>query len=249
MTVAPGNEPLQDRDDDDDDDGDQQPSTFTFLTQGNWTANDLQLLSASVARIYDSRLATFLWTRRFFADVEKRRELLKKAFRSVEKRMPHPFFREWYEVWAELVDKGEYPVLPFSAPFPLVVQSGFPAPAQIYQSLDLYADEKDRCLIQSARMSSPGGFSFTGLGEIVKEFREFIKDIWYRNSQERRKGEIDIEKSKLDLVEKYLALAGSVSSSHELNIAVVNGVEGLIELERNGKLRPVDENIDYDGDL
>lgn len=98
-------------------------------------------------------------------------------------------------------------------------------------------------------MSSPGGFSFTGLGEIVKEFREFVKDIWYRNSQEKRKGELEIEKSELDLVEKYLGLRERQASSHELTITVESGVQGLIELERNGKLRPVSEHIDHTGDL
>ncbi|MGH2506739.1 MAG: hypothetical protein ACRDHZ_04900 [Ktedonobacteraceae bacterium] len=245
------NEPLQDRDDDDDDDddGDKQESTFTFLTQGSWTVQDLELLAVSVSQIYDARLATFLWTKRFLDDVETRRLRLEKAFRSMEKRMPGPFFHEWYEVWLELMKKGEYPALPFNAPFPLSMQSGFPTAIQVYESLDLYSEGKDRCIILRARMSSPGGFSFTGLGEIVKELREFIKDVWYRNSQEKRKGEIEIEKSKLDLVEKYLTLKESQSSSHELTVTVVAGIAGLIELERNGKLRQVDENIDHSGDL
>lgn len=243
-----GNEPLQDDDDDDDNDQDQ-PSTITFLTDGTWTTHDLQLLAASVSRIYDARLATLLWTKRLIDDVENRRRLLKKAFRDVEKRMPGPFFHEWYEVWTELLEKGELPVLPFGAPFPFVIQSGFPTPVQIYQALDLYADTSERCIIHRAQMSSPGGFSFTGLGEIVKEFREFVKDIWYRNSQEKRKGELEIEQSELDLVEKYLGLRERQASSHELTITVEHGVQGLIELERNGKLRPVSEHIDHTGDL
>ncbi|MGH2507413.1 MAG: hypothetical protein ACRDHZ_08440 [Ktedonobacteraceae bacterium] len=243
-------EPLQDRDDDDDDDdGNDHVLTFTFLTQGNWTVQDLELLAASVSQIYDARLATFLWTKRFLEDIERRRLRLEKAFRLMEKRMPVPFFHEWYEVWLELMKKGEYPAQPFNTPFPLPLQSGYPTAIQIYESIDLYSERRDRCFIQRARMSSPGGFSFTGLGEIVKELREFIKDLWYRNSQEKRKGEIEIEKSQLDLVEKYLALTESQSSSHELTVTVVAGIEGLIELERNGKLRQVDENIDHSDDL
>ncbi|MGE0266605.1 MAG: hypothetical protein AB7V06_28280 [Candidatus Obscuribacterales bacterium] len=240
-----GNEPLQDDDDDDQD----QPSTITFLTDGTWTTHDLQLLAASVSQIYDARLATLLWTRRLIDDVENRRRLLKKAFRDPKKRMPAPFFHEWYEVWTELLEKGELPVLPLGAPFPFVIQSDFPTPVQIYQALDLYADTSERCIILRAQMSSPGGFSFTGLGEIVKEFRELVKDLSYRNSQEKRKGELEIKKLEVDLADKYLGLREHLTSSHGLTTTVEQGLRGLIELERNGKLRPISEHIDHSGDL
>lgn len=230
-------------------DDDQNGQNITFLTQGNWTTHDLELLAVSVSQIYDSRLATLLWTRQFLAYIENRNVLLKSAFLQIEKRMPGPFFHEWYEVWMDLLSKGEFSVLPIPAPFPMLIESGFPTPRQIYESLDLYASEKERCVIQRAKMSSAGGFSFTGVGKIVKEIREFVKDLWYRNSQEKQKGDIELQKDKLDLIEKYLALRDRLSSSHQLIITVSGGVDGLLELERGEKLRPVDEHIDHTGEL
>lgn len=38
----------------------------------------------------------------------------------------------------------------------------------------------------------PSLVSFHGLAEILKEFREFIKDVTYRNRHERIKGELDL---------------------------------------------------------
>lgn len=38
----------------------------------------------------------------------------------------------------------------------------------------------------------PGGFSFTGLSDILKEFRELLKDVWYRNNFEMRLAVMDV---------------------------------------------------------
>lgn len=42
------------------------------------------------------------------------------------------------------------------------------------------------------KMQPPSGFSFVGLAEIVKEFRELIKDLTYRNKHETLLCEIEI---------------------------------------------------------
>ncbi|MFA7335698.1 MAG: hypothetical protein WC028_02850 [Candidatus Obscuribacterales bacterium] len=44
-----------------------------------------------------------------------------------------------------------------------------------------------------------GNFSFAGLAEVVKEFREVLKDLWYRNNQEKTLGELEI-------ADKWMAL-------------------------------------------
>jgi hypothetical protein len=54
--------------------------------------------------------------------------------------------------------------------------------------------------IKRIEIASPGGFTLAGLGEPIREVREFIKDIWYRNRQEREKGDLEILKQKLELV-------------------------------------------------
>jgi hypothetical protein len=66
---------------------------------------------------------------------------------------------------------------------------------------------KERTLrIAAAHISSPGAISFEGLGEPLREVRELIKDLWYRNSQERRQGELVIEQTELKIAREHLAL-------------------------------------------
>jgi hypothetical protein len=52
---------------------------------------------------------------------------------------------------------------------------------------------ESRLQLHRIAISSPGIISFAGLGEPLKQLRELIKDIWYRNRQERRIGEIEVE--------------------------------------------------------
>jgi hypothetical protein len=42
-----------------------------------------------------------------------------------------------------------------------------------------------------------------GLGEPFRQVREFIKDLWFRNRQERRHGELDLLDRQLELAAKY----------------------------------------------
>ena len=241
--------PVDDDDDDDDDDDEDdtesgnESSTISFFTDGDWTTGDLELLAVSISRIYDSRLSTYLWSERWNKDLKNRRALLKSIFGKREMRYPDPFL---YEMWLDLLESGNAAAA--INPLGIALPS---TPVQIYQAIDLYAVPDQRCRIHKARMSSPGGFSFTGIGEILKEFRELIKDVWYRNQQERKKGDIelikdklDLEKSKLDYVEKYLALNERFSSGHELAINVAKGIDGLKLLEQSGKLKPVDQHIE-----
>jgi hypothetical protein len=40
---------------------------------------------------------------------------------------------------------------------------------------------------------------FGGLGEVVRELREFVKDLWYRNRLEHRLLELEVQKRELAL--------------------------------------------------
>jgi hypothetical protein len=59
-------------------------------------------------------------------------------------------------------------------------------------------------------MGSPGWISFEGLGEPIQQMRQFIKDIWYRNRQESRRGDQEIEQEaelhRLELARQHLQL-------------------------------------------
>jgi hypothetical protein len=73
---------------------------------------------------------------------------------------------------------------------------------------------------------------------------QFVKDLWYRNQQEKIKGELDLEAARMQNIEKYLSLKERLSPSHDLVVIVSEGVEGLLELEHSGKLKSVGEHIE-----
>lgn len=126
-----------------------------------------------------------------------------------------------------------------------------PTASDILQSLRMYADEGARCRLHAARFASPGGFSFTGLAEIIKEFRELIKDVWYRNRQEKVKGQLEI-------IEQYLRIRGEypnevptppalppIAWERILLETVDLALRRIQEMERDGKLLPVVDNMDH----
>ena len=98
-------------------------------------------------------------------------------------------------------------------------------------------------------MASPGGFSFQGVGEIIEQFRELIKDIWWRNSTERAG-------AQLEIVERYLRLR---RENPELKIPlpsysrkgdflpkeIERSLNNLRLLEERGRLKAVPKNLDY----
>ena len=52
-----------------------------------------------------------------------------------------------------------------------------------------------------------------GLGEPLLQLRELIKDMWYRNSQERRLGDLAVTEKRIELCERLLCLESGVPPS------------------------------------
>jgi hypothetical protein len=107
-----------------------------------------------------------------------------------------------------------------------------------------------RLAVATVRMSSPGLVSFEGLGEVMKEFRELIKDFWYRNSQERQKGKLEIEYVR-DHVKKLHArgtgrASGELSREIEGTLiqSILTAISKLEELEAEGLLPELPDHLD-----
>jgi hypothetical protein len=87
--------------------------------------------------------------------------------------------------------------------------------------------------IQKIEIASPGGFTLAGLGEPLREIRELIKDLCYRNRQEREKGDLDILKRKIELV-------GSRNLSPKqvqvLSMSVIEDTKEVAQLIKEGHL-------------
>jgi hypothetical protein len=98
-------------------------------------------------------------------------------------------------------------------------------------------------------MASPGGISFAGLAEVMKELREFFKDIWFRNKQEKTMGQLEI-------IEKYVSVLIDINKLNDsqkqlatdlpsLCRTLDESVSQLRQLESRKLLADVSENIDY----
>jgi hypothetical protein len=98
-----------------------------------------------------------------------------------------------------------------------------------------------RLTIVSVEMSSPGGISLAGLGEPIQQLREFIKDLWYRNKQEKQQGELEILRQYLSIQREFGPLPPAVTD--RLAPKVLDGVRVLDQLEQQGKLVEIPSTI------
>lgn len=56
--------------------------------------------------------------------------------------------------------------------------------------------------VRSWRMASPGKISLEGLGSCIEQLREFVKDLNYRNRQEKELGDLEIARRRLELAKE-----------------------------------------------
>jgi hypothetical protein len=233
-----------------------------FRTLGGWTAEDVTLLTASASQIYDVFHSLSIYRESqeqslsVYFDTIRRFE--KYFLHSPESERYYKLLRQWLDLYREYFEKGmpffpEFPVLP-PPPFPFsfpIQPPSFPilSASEIFRDLRRFSVEEDALRIHKVRMASPGGFTFTGIGEIVKEFRELIKDLWFRNRQERQKGQLEV-------IEKYLSIRQNYPEARQLRFPpprserelaqVINqNVNNIRLLEDKGRIGNVGENLDY----
>ncbi len=223
-----------------------------FRTRGDWTAADIAILAASASGIYDALLTPTI-RKRLESDYV---HLMERSLRRYDKIIGHPMYHELFHLWRESLDMYRKrglpwvpPPMPFFSPLMGSQSTTIPAEEAIYADLPRFCPESDRLRVDRVRMSSPGGFSFSGLSDIVKEFRELIKDLWWRNRQERAKGELEIIEHYLSIRMQHpeVDLPGLFypQSNRNLVEAVSEHVKNLKALEDRGRLEPVPEHLDY----
>jgi hypothetical protein len=234
-----------------------------FGTTGTWSATDVVTLVSSVSGIYDVLLAHRLQNElqaRYVEVLEKEIEDYRQFYKGY---LDHPLYHDLFNVWRDALrywrKHGQHALPP--APFPFAPTAGAwvtqaPTVREVHATLHFYADENLRLAIHRIKMGSPGGFSFTGSGELLKQFRELIKDLWYRNKQEKQRGQQQIAREQLEIIDKYLCMR---REHQELNLppprllradpllvaAVNDGVEKLKRLEESEKLLPVADNLQF----
>jgi len=237
---------------------DQKETVLCFRTAGDWTGDDVIKLISSINQMYDV-FYSYRIVRGLLREQEK--EYMRNLERSemyFRKYLDYPMYEEFYHMWRRMLkDSRKYgranPFMMSGFPFQQLLsatptEAQIPLPSSIYEERNLYQSEKEKLIIDRIHISSPGGFSFTGIGEIVQQLREFVKDVWFRNNQEKTMGELEI-------IEKYLKIQRDNSNSNMPPITAVTvdrkmlgelkkSISQIRSLEQEKKLLPVGEHVD-----
>lgn len=220
-------------------------NTLDFRTDVSWSAYDLGVAMKSFDSIYSTVLLA-----RHLAVMENERlrrsaEERSRYWELLESEGPHfeMFFREWLR-FARRYGAGSTALFPFGPSSP----GSFAEPVSLRlttSEMDYYVSNPSEYIpathelrIDKIEIASPGGFSLKGLGEAIHQIRELIKDLWYRNNQERKRGELEILKRKLDIAAKSSLHPQQVQV---LAVSVVREVQDVGRLIQNGQLLLADE--------
>ena len=160
-------------------------------------------------------------------------------------------------LWRELLyayKKHKIPYLPpqpIQLPFLMDSKKELPriTATEIFKNFTQYSNDEQWLKIYRIKIGSLGGFSFTGIGEILKEVREFIKDVQYRNKQNKILGQLEIIDKYLSIRRKHkesnYSSLSSMPSEKELAKVLNEQVNKIRKLESKGKLKNVAENINF----
>jgi hypothetical protein len=211
-------------------------TNLEFSTKDAWSAYDLGLALSA----FDSIYSTFVLARHLAVLANQRHQQsadqLERYWEILGREGPHldMLAHEWHRLLRHYGPGAASLVLPFG-PF------GGQQIEQIAQHLPVteveyylrnpseYLPSTHELRIKKIAISSPGGFTLEGLGEPLRELRELIKDLCYRNRQERQKGDIEILKQRIDIVAQQNLNPNHVQILAESAISDTEEVAGLIE--------------------
>jgi hypothetical protein len=101
--------------------------------------------------------------------------------------------------------------------------------------------------VRTIVMRSPGYISFEGAGDFIKQIRHLIKDISFRNRQEKQAGDIKLAAALRAL--EALPISSPVRGAEMADNATLlleAGMDELFQLEEEGKLEQLDLFMDKD---
>lgn len=232
---------------------DNRVGRIGFRTGATWTVGDLEAFASGVGLIYDALL-----TARIRRNLEQQSsEFLRRTMLDIEKYVQGPFAHEILYEWRRTVErwmqrKGPRLFLfqPYGVPFGADLLADLPPDEEIFANLELHAGRDDHLTLRRAEMSSPGGFSFQGLGDVVQQLRELIRDVWFRNRQDRIEGDLRLIEKVLEMRERHpdadIPLPPPLHRRRFLVDKAAEGVAKLKKLEEERKLLSPPEHLDYD---
>lgn len=216
-----------------------------FRVAGEWSVDDLALFARSVEDIYNGLLAARV--ARSLRDEYARG--VTERFRRLRKR---GYTGRLLVEWERMIEYDPYLAsdIPLAGLVPGRAALALPTIDGVFREIEIYATSAERLRVCRIQISSPGGFNLQGVGEIVEQFRQLVKDLWYRNEQERVKGELEIVSEYLRIRREnpdvHLSAPPQLAKARYTIKQVHRAVENLQRLERDQKLLSPPENLDYD---
>ena len=187
---------------------DNQP-VLHFFTSGDWWANDLALVLDSLDQLYN-----VLALSRHLGIIEEK--YLARSLRDAEENWVRfqkmgPELDIFLHEWARYLRRAGpeaarfLPGLGLGVPtLPAVSLSDTERECASYlNDPATFRSQKHRLSIVRIEMGSPGGFSLKGLGEPIRQLRELIKDLCYRNRQKEQMGELELLREKLAIASNH----------------------------------------------
>jgi len=233
-------------------------SLITFRTDGVWNIQDIQSFVSAVASFYTTVYGLTKYRRASHEVAEETLYMHKRYLEDMMEYAPHPYMKEMMYLWEKMYHNFEkhmkegYPYKKFMKegyPYPPMPFPGMPNVPEIprLSAISFIEDIKQSMIpdyqlqVYRVKMESPGDWSFSGLSDVVREFRELIKDLWFRNSQEKRKGELEIEAISRVLRDRYHV---PPKENQKITGILTKDKKALENLEKEGKLLPIPEHID-----
>jgi hypothetical protein len=227
-----------------------------YRTRGDWNVEDLTTLLQANSRIYNVLSALRNFRSPEENTLETQRKFIDRNESTLSETEEGKQYIKLYKSWLALMEKSmsetknhvhpsldllHIPIFALS-----ITYSNYPlSPGQLYSYEQLVSSMR----IYRIHMSSPGGISLTGIADIMKEIREFIKDIWFRNSQEKASGQLAIIEKYVDILLKVDTLSEKQKSYltdvPQLCRILDESVSNLRRLEENKLLDDIPSNLDY----
>lgn len=222
-----------------------EPEILAFSTWDRWSAADVAAFTEAVDGCYCSLLVMRDAIDAANRERERYARYQEEAWHMFRRHgpPPHPEWEMWMDemmrMWRKLGSRGFPPMMPWMFGMGGPSMPASPSTQREYTLKHFLAHPEDvvqpadELQVHRIEMASPGGFSFSGLGEPIGQLRELIKDLWFRNRQERERGELQILRDKLELFATYNL---SVQQIDVIATHMTHDVKELAELVENGKI-------------
>ena len=228
--------------------------TLKLKLNEDWYLNDLKTLLDIIDNLFTSFYAINELSNEYKNEINENKRELRNQFEEYRYFFEKYIRRRFKDRDYEDIDELFFHRFPFiHGKFQYTTRSTFGLKYRgISSSIinkDWYIKPADKLKIRKIHISSPGEIQIDG-GGIIKEIRELIKDISYRNALEKKHENIKIENSELDnelkrlcIVEKKIQIMKDMGIPQD-DIAKLskylfqnkNELEGFIEKKNIGLL-------------